>query len=105
MKTPRVNPHQIAKNIARLIRDKPEKVRQLERARDITVHLTGDDYVYITCELYRDGIARYLIRGTRSGMTVTANVKTRELCRKPRNEKPWIDAETSMWAGEILREI
>ena len=105
MRTPRVNPDQIARNIARLIYDRPEKIRQLETVQSITAHLTSDDYVYITCELYRDGIARYLIRGTRSSMTITARVLSREACRKPRNERPWMDAETSMWAGDILRKV
>lgn len=94
---------QVMRNIAVILKHNPEKVAQLEKVGDITFHLTSDDHVNITAELYRDGIARYLIEGTRCRATVTANLRTMELTRKPRNEKPWSEAWTDAWVYDIIR--
>lgn len=93
---------QIMRNIAVILKHNPQKVAQLEKVGEITCHLTSDDHVNITVELYR-GVARYLIEGTRCRATVTANLRTMELTRKPRNEKPWSEAWTDCQIGDIIR--
>lgn len=94
---------QIIRNIAVILKHNPHKVAQLEKVGDITCHLTSDDHVNITAELYRNNIVRYLIDGTRSRATVTANIRTMELARKPRNEKPWAVSWTDAWVYDIIR--
>lgn len=97
--------YQVAKNIANIIREHPEKVGQLEKLQAITVHLTSDDGIRVRCELYRNHIVRFRIFGTRSNMTVTGNPLTRDLTRKPYKERPWYVAETIGSASDILRLI
>lgn len=105
MKTPKANPRAVARNIARILRENPRKVEELSRVRDITVHLTSDDGLRVTVELYRDHVVRFLIRGTRSGMTLTADVMTCILTRKRRNEKPWLSDDVVTCAGDIFRAL
>ena len=64
-----------------------------------------DDHIRIRCELYQNNIARYLIEGTRSGMTITANTLTNEITRKHRNEKAWYEAEVECWVEDILKHV
>ena len=89
MKHKRINANQVEKNIARILAGNTEKIKQLEKVEDISFHLTSDDGVDITCELYDNNIVRYLIKGTRCGMTITANTLTNEIMRKPRCIKPY----------------
>ena len=101
----RANREQVIKNIARIIKGNDKKIEQLQKVQSISIHCTSDDHIRIRCELYRNHIARYLIEGTRSGMTITANVITNEIARKPRGEKAWYEAETDCWAGDILKLV
>lgn len=89
MKHKRINANQVEKNIARILTGNTEKIRQLEKIEDISCHLTSDDGIDITCELYDNNIVRYLIKGTRCGMTITANALTNEIMRKPNGIKPY----------------
>ena len=98
----RANEKQIIKNIARIIRNKENKIEQLDKVQSISIHCTSDDHIRIKCELYHGNIVRYLIEGTRSGMTITADALTNEIVRKPRNEKAWYEAEVDCWASDIL---
>lgn len=93
--------NQILRNIAVLIWDKPKKLEQLQKVGEITFTCTSDDYSYITAELYHNNLVRYLITGTRSCMTVTADSITRQIIRKPRNLKPYMVAETECWVRDI----
>ena len=93
--------NQIMQNIAVLIWDKPKKLEQLQKVGEITFTCTSDDYIYITAELYCNNLVRYLITGTRSNMTITANPITRQIIRKPRNLKPYMVAETECWVRDI----
>lgn len=101
----KANREQVIKNIARIIKGNEKKIKQLNAVQNICIHCTSDDYITIKCELYHGNIVRYLITGTRSSMTITANTLTNEIVRKPRNEKAWYEAETSCWAGEILKLV
>ena len=101
----KANRQQIINNIATIIRDKDKKIEQLEKVQGITMTCTSDDRIYIICELYCDNIVRYLIEGTRSSMTITANMATNEIIRKPNGIKPWQVAETDCWAFEILKKV
>lgn len=105
MKMMKLNEKQAVKHIAWIIHDKPEKMRQLETVQDISIHLTSDDSISIKCELYAGNIVRYLITGTRSQMTITADTITRQIIRKPRNIKPAFEAETygTIWCSDILK--
>lgn len=98
----RADRNQIIKNIARIIRNKDKKIEQLNKVQSISINCTSDDHIRIKCELYHNNIVRYLIEGTMSGMTVTANTLTNEIVRKPRNEKAWYTAEVDCWASDIL---
>lgn len=93
----RASREQIIRNIAVILKHNPEKVAQLKKAQAITVYLTSDDGCAIDTELYRNGIARYIITGTRSRVTVTVKYPSMELTRKPRNEKPWL----TDWVGNV----
>lgn len=93
--------NQILRNIAVLIWDKPKKLEQLQKVGEITFTCTSDDYIYITAELYHNNLVRYLITGTRSCMTVTADPITRQIIRKPRNLKPLASATTECWVADI----
>ena len=75
-------------HIARLIAKHPEKMRQFMTMVSITTHLTSDSWLRITFELYSNHIARALIEGTWSGMTITYDTWTDELTRKKRGEEP-----------------
>ena len=103
--TLRADECQINKNIARIIKNNPKKIEQLNKVQDISIHCTSDDHIRIKCELYRNKIARYIITGTRSGMIITANIITGEIVRKPRSEKPWAEAETQTWVSDILKLV
>lgn len=99
---------QIARNIAVILFHNPEKIRQLEQVKAICSHLTSDDGVCVDVEIYGGGVARYLIHGTRCGMTVTANTLTNEIMRKPRGAQPvftsWVSMNTSD-VFEVLESI
>lgn len=99
----RANREQILRNIALILKHNPQKVAQLEKVGDITVHMTSDDHVNIDIELYDNNIVRYLIEGTRSGCTMTVDMKTMKVIRKPRNLRPWVTAWTDMQVYEIVR--
>lgn len=75
-------------HIARLIAKHPKKMEQFLKMWDITANLTSDSGIWITFELYSNHIARVLIKGTWSGMTITYDTWTDELTRKKRGEKP-----------------
>lgn len=91
------------KRIALAIHDKPEKIAQLQKVKDITVGLTSDDGIKISEELYNGGVIRWIITGTRSQMTITYNVNTKQIVRKARNEKPFMTSEYSnIYCYEIL---
>jgi len=98
--------NQIERNIAITLAHNPEKIAQLERVQDISWHLTGGDGIQIEAELYAGGIIRYLITGTRSGMTVTAKEPEHEIIRKPRGAKPWMTkSDYNRHAGDILEYV
>ena len=82
---------QIFKNIAAILNDErnARKLEQFMTAYDITEHITSDGGCDIKAELYNGNIVRYIITGTRSNVTITANTITCEIVRKKRNEKPW----------------
>lgn len=101
----KANEKQIITNIANIIRGKQNKIDQLVKVHSITLHCTSDDYIRVTCELYYNNIVRYLISGTRSSMTITANTLTGEIVRKPRNIKPWTVSEVGTYAGYILERL
>lgn len=94
---------QIIKNIAYHIKGKEDKIRQLKAVQSISMTCTSDDHIKVDCEMYNDGIVRYLIEGTRSGMTITVNTRTNEIVRKPRNAKPWYGCQISCWCYDILK--
>ena len=100
----RANTEQVIKNIARIIRNNEKKIEQLEKVQGITMNCTSDDHIRIKCEMYQNNIVRYLIEGTMSGMTITANTLTNEITRKHRNEKAWYEAEVDCWASDILNK-
>lgn len=101
------NKEQIIRNIALAIRGNAKKIKQLETVQDITITCTSDDAINITAEIYADGIARYLIRGTRSSVTVTVKTTTNELVRKTRGTKPVFVTEiySNVWMWEILDKV
>lgn len=99
----RASREQIIRNIAVILKHNPQKVAQLEKVGDITVHLTSDDSVWCEVELYDNNIVRYLITGTRSSCTITADLKTMRVIRKPRNIKPWANAWVDLQVFDIVR--
>ena len=101
----KANRGQIIRNIANIIKNDSKKIKQLEAVQSISVNCTSDDHINIKCELYYSGIVRYLIEGTRSGMTVAAIAATGEIVRKKRGEKPWCECETDCWASDILEIV
>lgn len=105
MKSFHANEKQIIKNIANILKDNPDKIRQLEAVQGISMTCTSDDHIWINCELYQNHIVRYLITGTRSSMTITVNASTHEICRKKRNEIPWAVGEIQTWCGYILNKV
>ncbi len=102
MKTARSNPKQIARNIAVILKHNPKKVDQLKKVGDICCHLTSDDGISVDWEYYGGGLVRYLITGTRCGMTVTANAITNEIQRKPRGARPVFIGWEHINVGDIL---
>lgn len=96
---------QVERNIANIIVANEKKAAELEKVQDITLHCTSDDGIKVTAELYSGDIARYLIEGTRAKMTITVHAKTRELTRKPRNEKPWSSVEFRTYCSDIKRIV
>lgn len=99
----RASREQIIRNIAVILKHNPQKVAQLEKVGDITVHLTSDDSAWCEVELYYNNIVRYLITGTRSSCTITADLKTMQVIRKPRNAKPWANACVDLQVFDIIR--
>ena len=99
------NKKQNIKNIVSILKDNPDKVRQLKAVQGISWTCTSDDYIWIDCELYQNHIVRYLIKGTHSSMTITANARTHEICRKKRNEVPWAVGEIQTWCYWILDKV
>lgn len=75
--------------VAQVIKRNETKRKQLEKVADICCHLTSDAGISIVAEMYSNNIVRFLITGTRCGMTITYNTLTWEIVRKPRGEKPW----------------
>lgn len=101
----KANTNQVIKNIVRIIKGNEAKIKQLEAVQSISITCTSDDHIRITCELYLNNIVRYLIEGTRSKVTITANALTNEITRKKRNEKPWGVCEVECWAEDILKQV
>jgi hypothetical protein len=101
----KANTNQIIKNIAIILKHNPAKVKQLEKVWSISENCTSDNHIEIICEMYSNNIVRYLITGTRSGMTITANALTYEIVRKRRNEKPWIQRECECWCDDIFNQM
>lgn len=96
----------IAKNIARAIRGNEKKMEQLTKLKDRCVYLTSSDGICITAELYEGNIARFVIEGTRSSMTVTVNTVKNEIVRKPRGAEPWYTVKMcNMNVYQIEEEI
>lgn len=91
--------------IAQICKRHEVKKAQLEMVQEISIHLTSDDGISIEVELYDNNICRFLITGTRSSMTITYNTLTWELCRKPRNAKPWYTNWMHTNAIEILKQV
>lgn len=102
MKSIKASPEAIARNIAVILKHNPEKVAQVEKAQAITIWLTSDDWCTIDCEMYDDGIERYIIRGTRATVTVTAKEPEHLLTRKPRGARPWYEERVECWMHDIL---
>lgn len=88
--------------IAQVIKRNSTKKTQLEKVAEISCHLTSDAGISIECEMYDNNIVRFLITGTRCGMTITYNTKTWEIVRKPRGAKPWYRTWESANAWDIL---
>ena len=91
--------------IANVVRNNKEKMMQLEKVQDICIHLTSDDGILVYAEMYDGNIVRFLIRGTRCGMTITYNTITGELVRKPKGKKPWYTVWEQMNVSDIFRRI
>lgn len=100
-----MNNQQIIKNIAHHIRGKENKINQLKAVQEISMLCTSDDHINITCEMLPDGIVRYLISGTRSGMTLTVDTRKNEITRKPRGAAPWYTCKAECWCSDILKRI
>lgn len=103
----KANKTQVINNIALAIYDKPEKIKQLIKVQSITIEMTSDDHIDVTCEMYANNIVRYLIKGTRSNTTVTINTLTNEVTRKPYKVSPLYisDISHNLWCFEILEKI
>lgn len=102
MKSIRVNNNQVARNIAVILKHNPRKVEQLKRVREICEHLTSDDGISIEIEYYGGGVVRYLISGTRCGMTITAKEPDHEIIRKPRGARAVFVSWANIHAHDIL---
>lgn len=96
---------QIARNIAWAIHGHPEKIAQLEKVWEITVHLTSDDWARVEIEAYHDHYYRYRIFGVRSSATVTVDPRTNTLRKKGRGEKPWFRDWIDLQISDILRLV
>lgn len=81
-----------------------KKLADLDKMQGICLHLTSDDAMDVTVEMFNNNIIRYLIKGTRCNMTLCFNSMTFEICRKPRGENPWFSNSFSCYAGDILRD-
>ena len=101
MKVRRTNTKQIARNIANICFNNPEKEEQLEKVQDICFHLTSDDGISVETEIYADGIVRYLITGTRCNMTITAKEPEHKVIRKPRGISPAFISWDHMHVSDI----
>lgn len=96
----------IVKNIARAIRGNEKKIEQLRKLKERCVYLTSSDGIHITAELYEGNIARFIIEGTRSNMTVTVNTITNQIIRKPRGAEPWYTVQAfNMNVSDIEEEV
>ena len=92
----------VCKHIARIMSYNPSKARQVEKVASISSHLTSASSARVTCELYDGNIMRFVIVGTRSSATITANTITNEIVRKPRGAKPWYEIDVDV---EIYHDI
>lgn len=103
----KANKTQIVNNIALAIYNKPEKIKQLIKVQSITLEMTSDDHIDVTCEMYGNNIVRYLINGTRSNTTITVNTITNEITRKPYKVTSLYvsDISNNLWCFEILEKI
>lgn len=90
--------------IAQVVKRNEKKRQQLEKVAEISCHLTSDAGINIEAELYNNNICRFLISGTRCGMTITYNTLTWEIVRKPRGEKPWYKTSEQSNAWFILEK-
>lgn len=81
-----------------------DKIMQLDKIQDISFHMTSDDVVNVTVELFNNNVIRYLITGTRCNMTLCFNSLSFALCRKPRGEVAWFTNSFTCHAGDILRD-
>ena len=97
--------NQVARNIAYLIWDKAKKIEQLDKVQGITMNCTSDDHINVVGELHHGNIVRYLIEGTRSRMTITADTSTREMLRLPRGSQALHRFECDMWCSDIQKWI
>lgn len=102
MKSIHVNDKQIARNIAVILKHNPHKIDQLKKVREISEHLTSDDGISIDIEYYGGGLVRYLITGTRCGMTVTAKEPEHKIVRKPRGAGVVFVSWANIHAHDIL---
>lgn len=91
--------------IANICKRHSVKKTQLEAVQKITSHLTSDDGVLVEMELYDGNICRFLIKGTRSSVTITYNMLTWDLARKPINAKPWYTNWMHTHASDILERV
>lgn len=105
MKQKYADKQMVATHIARALKTSKKKRDQLQAVRDITVRFTGDDWVNVTVELYYGNIARYLITGTRSGMTVTMDIRTAEIIRKPKGLDPYYTTQSGLFVHEIMEKF
>lgn len=88
--------------IAKVVNLHDKKRKQLEKVAEISCHLTSDAGIAVKTELYNNNICRFLITGTRCGMTITYNMLTWEIVRKPRGAAPWYTEWESANAWRIL---
>lgn len=101
----KVNTNQIVKNIANAIKNNPNKIEQLEKVKDITLHYTSDNNCRIVIEMYNNNIVRYIVNGTKSQTIVTYNTATKQIVRKPYKEIPWYTDFINCSINDILREV
>lgn len=101
----KVNTNQIVKNIANAIKNNPNKIEQLEKVKDITLHYTSDSNCRIVIEMYNNNIVRYIVNGTKAQTIITYNTTTKQLVRKPYKQNPWYTDFINCSVNDILREV